>query len=203
MQQKPKERPILLSEYDVGLIRLGKTQMRRLIKPQPKILTPNQMNLADCPYGRVGDILWVREPWCTAKKLDSANAETIAKQAKAAGYTAPWAPIEYKGGARDNWDNSIWGEAGRWRPAVSLPRWGARLVLEIKEVRAERLSDLTSQGLAKEGFTEGPWYEKDLRGAGDGHTHNPTIAFRWYWASVGGQWADSYWVWVVTFRRLP
>lgn len=71
----PKERPILFSSEMVQAILQGrKTQTRRVVKPRsyicdivdgwPYEMTEDDLQPIKCPYGRVGDILWVRETWC-------------------------------------------------------------------------------------------------------------------------------------------
>ena len=75
-----KERPILFSAPMVRAILAGtKTQTRRAVKPQPRILagellcwkddalTDDQMAVR-CPYGQPGDRLWVRETWQVARE---------------------------------------------------------------------------------------------------------------------------------------
>ena len=66
-----KERPILFSGDMVRAILGGrKTQTRRLFKAKNGGVWPNkndlpgmQQILRNCPYGRPGDRLWVREAW--------------------------------------------------------------------------------------------------------------------------------------------
>jgi hypothetical protein len=85
-----------------------------------------------CPFGVVGDRLWVRECWAA---LD-----------------ADWRPVSHPHDIKDGpWPNVAYrvdhidqlgdGPAHpmKWRPSIHMPRWASRLTLEITEVRVERL----------------------------------------------------------------
>jgi len=85
MNGKPKEHPIIFSSEMIrAILDNKKTQTRRPIKPQPEThicaLGGNLVPMEDgtwswecqecgysgewhCPYGRPGDLLWVRETW--------------------------------------------------------------------------------------------------------------------------------------------
>ena len=77
-----KERPVLMNIVSVGgILDDRKTQTRRVVKPQPKygfidggseicIKNPasahpdvSEGKWVNCPYGKIGDRLWVRETW--------------------------------------------------------------------------------------------------------------------------------------------
>jgi len=73
-----KEHPILFSTPMVRAILDGrKTQTRRIMKIQPDSRGTRCTNVhfedwhgreLKCKYGWVGDVLWVREAWCTSTK---------------------------------------------------------------------------------------------------------------------------------------
>lgn len=113
-----KERPIIFSGEMVRAILAGrKTQTRRVIKPQPVI----QDGVAffktgqRCPYGQIGDRMWVREAWIRNSGVPAYRAD----------------------------DPSWPGETPKWKPSIHMPRWASRITLEIVNVRVERLQDIT------------------------------------------------------------
>ncbi|EIV6999810.1 hypothetical protein L9475_005656, partial [Klebsiella pneumoniae] len=81
-----------------------------------------------CPYGVPGDRIWVRETW--ARYNIDQNTHDIAYRA-----TTP----------------ADWPEEGRWRPSIHMPRWASRIVLEITDVRVERLNAISPEDAESEG----------------------------------------------------
>lgn len=149
-----KERPIIFTEDSVRLIMAGtKTQTRRIINPQPTgpsnidriefagelgwvptspsgkagIFSPSFYR---CPYGDVGDRLWVREVWglhCQVSK-----------------YT-PGCRIYYRADPGVNPSHHV------WRSPIFMPRAASRLTLEITRIRAMKLQDTNPHDAVAEG----------------------------------------------------
>lgn len=103
----------------------------------------------------------------------------------------------------------------RWTPSIHMPRSACRLVLDISDVRIERLQDITDQDAVAEGCrwvgTRGgrDVYSASSRAPGVRvENFNPTgapsarEAFEGLWASINGRdsWDANPWVWVVSFR---
>lgn len=195
-----RERPILFTGPMVRAMLDGrKTQTRRVIKPQPgpdgisDDVLPQEYGRAwrdaegrvyRCPYGQPGDLLWVRETW---RVHDAAEAEI--------GYRADGRVIR----RLDMEDNTIWrASKGRtkWRPSIHMPKWACRLWLRVKDVRVERLMDITVEDAKAEGV-EPAGQEGDSRRWRGG--------FRDLWDSInlkrGFGWELDPWVWVVEFER--
>lgn len=63
-----------------------------------------------CPFGAVGDRIWVRETW--ARYNIDQDSHDMAYRA-----TIP----------------EDWPESGRWRPSIHMPRWASRITLEITD----------------------------------------------------------------------
>ena len=206
-----KMRPILFSTEMVQAILAGrKTQTRRVVKfpktalinllPDEEItLTRMQDGYKDgirpvwgsdddpnwfstkCPYGAVGDVLWVRETW--AEYYDP--------------HGHPHVPfIAYRAGYDDENASEI-----KWKPSIHMPHAAARLFLKITDIRVERLQDISEADAVAEGaegllctFLSNPYkgYTSWIEG------------FKKIWQKINGadSWEVNPWVWVVQFERI-
>jgi len=226
-----KERPILFSAPMVRAILNGKkTQTRRVVKPQPtlehvlrgwvKSSRPKghegktifakhdgtffQDHLyVRCPYGDIGDRLWVRETWQgplledseTNPAIDWYGPSHIEKYKSPAHcvYRADEVPTpEYV----DIEDNLCHG----WKPSIHTPRWASRILLEITNVRLERLQDISEEDALAEG-----WPRRNLVSLGP-QVHKDA-ARDWFadlWESIHGldSWYENPWVWVIEFKVI-
>ncbi|WP_395314810.1 hypothetical protein [Enterobacter roggenkampii] len=148
-----------------------------------------------CPFGAVGDRIWVREafqgPLVSEEFLEEYRA-----------YPAKFENPEYceyaaDGGPRPEYcdldDNLRHG----WRPSIHMPRWASRLTLEITSVRVERLRDLSEDDAKSEGITP------PSGGVLPGWEYR--INFRELWMSIYGSdnWEANPWVWVIEFKVVP
>ena len=205
-----KERPILFSGEMVRAILDGrKTQTRRVvkgIKPNesigrvgdvwevashiPGVDGEPQYHL-NCPYGAVGDRLWVREAWSGLHAFRD---------------TPPSERKSFVGDGVPYLHDEVWywadgdPEFGDWeppRPSIHMPRWGSRIDLEITEVRVERLQDISEEDAKAEGCNSYP--ETDTYGGSDAGDE-----FRSLWNSINADrgfcWDANPWVWVVSFE---
>jgi len=191
-----KERPLLMSGPMVRAILSGtKTQTRRIVKPQSAILTDEMARslgvqpplnenpaVVPCPYGRPGDRLWVRETWAVQHQFDAMRPSEI-------GLNARWhyAATEDLGGLRK-------------RQSIFMPRRGSRILLEITDVRVERLQEISKEDARAEGIDVKGYCTQGRGIAGREHQ----IHFRRLWKSIYGicSWHANPWVWVITFQRL-
>lgn len=199
-----KERPILFSGAMVRAILAGrKIQTRRVVKEQDLVEfceetgefifahsreCPNFCDYAcgglPCPYGKVGDRLWVRETWAPASSFDPSPETGAVYRADHYGVEVDW----------------------KWKPSIHMPRWASRIMLEITGVRVERLQEIGKDGrhasdVKAEGLTEENW----LHLAKFFHADDcPAIAFSQLWESINGKgsWSLNPWVWVVEFKRV-
>lgn len=160
------EHPILFAAPMVRAILEGKkTQTRRVVKPQPKnalILgaqerpgVPRQWYDADCikpgvevrcPFGRIGDRLWVRETFVSGVGLaEIGDARTFHETCCAPAGATPAPRWLYRA------DGHRIPSAVHWRPSIFMPFVAARILLEVTEVRAQRLQDITEADARAEG----------------------------------------------------
>lgn len=199
-----KEHPILFKGEMVQAILDGrKTQTRRVIKLADGRL-PDESDIPahygneiltyimdfsktypfwkqlDCPYGKPGDRLWVRETWGYSCGVYGNPPECNASC------------IMYK--ADDN--NATNPDDGRWRPSIHLPRWASRIDLEITDVRVEQVQDITPRDAFAEGVRD-----NYLHQAPDWMDRQ---AFQELWDKInkprGYGWDVNPWVWVVEFK---
>ena len=171
-----KERPIIFNTEMVKAILEGrKTQTRRVIKPQPSGII---LVWEHCPYGQVGDRLWVRETW---------NA----------GHDGQSLPV-FKAGlsadlTKELEADELW---SGWKPSIHMPRWASRITLEITEIRVERLQEITEEDAKAEGCV------KQIK---DGLIFDSAIhEYSWLWDSLNAKypWESNPWVWVISFKGV-
>ncbi|UIW10310.1 hypothetical protein [Flyfo siphovirus Tbat2_3] len=219
-----KHRPILFNAEIVRAILDGrKTQTRRAVTPQPELTersgfkwkgalfgagsddreTNRNFAHVKCPFGKVGDRLWVREafqgPLVDMELVDDLvrNPDKYQKpefcEYRADGGKAP----EYV----DMDDNLRQG----WRPSIHMPRWASRITLEITSVRVERLNDISETDALAEGVIPEPCDHarrscEEVGCCGD----TAKGEFSALWQSVYGEesWQANPWVWVVEFKMV-
>lgn len=211
-----KERPILFSAPMVRAILEGrKTVTRRAVKGSGlKFLadfTPEYVALPEnhfCPHGKPGERLWVREAWARVGIAQAPDQQWVVY--------------------RESDNRTDYG--GPWKPSIHMPRWASRILLEITEVRVERLQDISEDQAKAEGcfFTDygqqcahggTGWKDIGICPAVVGHQQrygwawdkttsheeclgSPRWAFANLWNSTGGDWDANPWVWCVEFRRV-
>lgn len=193
-----KERGILFSGAMVRALLDGtKSQTRRALRPQPG--GEGESGMARNRFGLPGDRLWVRETyfafghWETRPKTGKTGDEWyFIDQTLACGQHYRYA-LDDPGGA-DPLAGRVAGDLPRWhrRPALFMPRAASRILLQIVDVRIERLRQIGVEDALAEGI--GPL------DAGD----DPVLAYRTVWENINGEgsWDADPWVWAVEFRRL-
>jgi hypothetical protein len=212
-----KEIPILFStEMVQALLDERKTMTRRVIKAEfeqningnwnyhfkgsaasnqtKESMNDNFFGIIDhCPYGEVGDILWVREGF----KYDVVQDKNGVFRDV----------YSYKANFPEEHPKIL-----RWKPSIHMPKVAARIWLEVVNVRVERLQDISEVEAIKEGIVQKYW--KDSRGyffiADDrsltelGEDGEYVTAFEKLWHEINGKesWEANPWVWVVEFKVL-
>ncbi|MEQ4652934.1 hypothetical protein AB7092_07985 [Providencia rettgeri] len=135
---------------------------------------------ACCPFGGIGDRIWVRETF----QVGLCTKSTFA-------YKATHKPSDLDEG---------WDEVIKWKPSTQMPRWASRITLEITNIRVERLQSISEEDAKAEGYDNSQsdaansigWFEKPIR------------AFRRDWENINGTdgWNSNPWVWVIEFKKV-
>lgn len=153
-------------------------------------------NYLNSAFGKPGDRIWVRETWNKYGGL-----------------------LTYR--ADHDWIDDMRKETvctAKWVPSIHMPRWASRILLEITDVRVERLNaispeDAESEGLERTNFTgfgdepglprypEPDVYFDPLKKQWKEY---PPEAFAGLWESIYGEgsWLANPWVWVIEFKRV-
>jgi hypothetical protein len=210
------EKPILFSTVMVqAIIKLIKKMTRRVVKlPSWSTGDWNDFEVDDnkayivckstgclaeirCPYGEPGDTLWVRETWCDVEKdfikniyFDTNNCKYIFK-------------VDDNGQEHQSLDIFV----KRWKPSIFMPRKAARLFLTVKNIRVERLQDISEEDAKDEGVKD-PYDYQPPEYYEQPHMRGLEInksAFAGLWDSInksrGYGWDTNPYVWVVEFER--
>lgn len=214
-----KERPILFSGPMVRAILEGrKTMTRRVVKlrygadvvvTNGQVWKPARVDYAgyvDCPYGQVGDRLWVRETW-QGPLIDEELEEEFHQSPD---YFKKPEFCAYR--ATDTLDAiNADGEALGWRPSIHMPRWASRILLEITGVRVERLHEISEADAQAEGVERvvagvgwRRYCDPDSEEVGVPPCGDARRSFRSLWKLINGDesWNANPWVWVVEFKRV-
>ncbi len=156
-----------------------------------------------CPFGAVGDRIWVRETWGVVSHAfsdDGLMIDWVPDRPATAIHEMPFGNGYYSGYAIYAADGDFtWGdddgyEDGRscWKPYIHMPRAASRILLEITNVRVERLRSMSQDDARAEGViaASGPM--------------EAGLAFRELWDSIYGEesWKANPWVWVIKFKRI-
>lgn len=212
----PRERGIVLQQHEVRAILDGRqTQLRRVVKRLPSERTDmttavirvcvmtslftrhdehgnchNCKGGVVCPFGDIGDRLWVKETFST-----SALSVYPCPRAwyRATDVHTKWddpATMDMHesgcGGRSANCFLCVADREGkfRWRPSIHMPRWASRITLEITDVRVQRLQDISEEDAKAEGATRREFtYRDGPRGRG----------------RHGSGWSCD---WSITFKRI-
>ncbi|HEO8956303.1 hypothetical protein [Enterobacter hormaechei] len=126
-----------------------------------------------CPYGTVGDRIWVRETF-----------SPVPDHEEPAGCSA----LLYAADGN--------GPYGKWVPSIHMPRWASRLTLEITGVRVERLRDLSEDDAKSEGITP------PSGGVLPGWEYRINFRDLWVSIYGSDNWEANPWVWVIEFKRI-
>lgn len=206
------DKPIIFSAPMVRALLDGrKTQTRRVLKPQPKVLKngiwyrpypvlrPLQWEylhgdriagFADTRYAP-GDRLWVREAF-----IGPYAYEVNEYPPRDWGNKPIWFPDD--GPVPDKFAGQFWHRA---RPSIHMPRWASRLTLTVTDVRVQRLQEISGEDCLAEGVqcaTCDAMKASACRGRG---CFASIDAYRTLWNSLHGPgaWEANPWVAAYSF----
>lgn len=125
-----------------------------------------------CPYGKPGDLMWVRETFSEKDNKVIYRADVCSK------YDLP--------------------DGFKWKPSIHMPKVAARFWLRITDIRIERLHDITEGDAKAEGAENLLWRGviKDTQSYRNGFTSI------WLSINGDASWNKNPWVWVITFEVL-
>lgn len=183
---------------------------------QPKTCESNirmlsSLNFRDSPFER-GRRLWIREAWRVGKPHDGRDATEIwehlteRKQGVTVLYKAGgWKSVAPFERAEPTYppDEPMPNWAGRYRHARFMPRWASRTVVEITEVRVERLQDISEADAKAEGAS--PIYPPIMYPDEPLSEYHYTRGFQVLWDSINLEthpWKNNDWVWAISFRKV-
>lgn len=197
MKTPLKSRPLNRTAEQVRAILRGATQFRVPVKPQPV------SKLVDCPFGTIGDELWIKTGYTT--RYDKDRDETV-WSVDGVGFTSTHGRACSKS-SRPKKDGK--------HPGMFMPEWlsGELLpALEIVGVRVERVQEISEEDAKACGYflrrcACAEMQRKPRNGL--------EAAFRQTWCHIHGQefrdmWSSQYgpeswdrndWVWVVNYQR--
>lgn len=200
IEGRVKERPILFNTPMVqAILDKRKTQTRRIIKPQPfedtfetglyhpaKIDEDGELypgpetfgiSTSDwsikCPYGQIGDVLWVRETWLKCQdgyifRADHFGNKTMTSE------------------NGKTFDASV-----KWKPSIHMPREACRLFLEITDIKVEMLQDISVEDAIAEGIIH-----KSM------NCPKVEFQQLWQTVYGDESWESNPFVWVVEFKQV-
>lgn len=192
-----------------------KTQTRRVVKMQPGdgesyedlgngefayLSLGGMSGPYFCPYGKVGDVLWVKENFY-AFGVWVRNGLTKTDKQKWKFVRDKDVEIRYEENKPDVIrKNSYRGVGWYKRSALFMEQDMTRIKLRITNVRVERLQDISGQDAISEGITmpaPGPASLLESWGVAKKLFHS-------LWQSINGEqsWNDNPYVWVIEFERI-
>lgn len=185
-----------------------------------------------CPYGFTDDRLWVRESWRVGAWREDGGKVACDYKASPEITHTPWVhPTDFEGewirlsdtlhakGVTPDADGQYRWPPGQaplpWRSPRFMPRWASRLLLEITDVRVQRVQEISEENARAEGMD---WAAPQFVTITDEDREDPREVgypsagssfavgnFRNLWDSInakrGHGWDSNPWVWAITFRR--
>lgn len=151
-------------------------------------------NYLNSAFGKPGHRIWVRETfngfWLSEEEIEEIQ-KGISKAADLCDYKA-----DYPDSSRP---------AEGWTPSIHMPRWASRILLEITDLRVERLNAISERDAQAEGVGKlrgGFW--QHYQPGWTQHQLSARGSFVTLWKSIYGEesWNSNPWVWVIEFKLI-
>jgi hypothetical protein len=226
----PMSAPMIKAiELELAQPGAGKTQTRRIVKPQPEMwqhatdncdieelpgwMAPGGRFLEPlhykdwlsemarhAPYGQPGDLIAFTETFAFGPGYDGLPPRSVPAE--------PYVQVWYQA------DAAAAAARGRWRPAMFMPYWASRYTGVVTGVRVERVQEIGEKDAVAEGIERVggeasvcPWrnYLKGKPGEMGLHCSAPSRSFQTLWDSINAKthpWDSNPWVWVYSFRPI-
>lgn len=235
-----KAHPIIMGSDSVAAtLKDLKTQTRRVIKIPQKVTHVERVGFTSacpeglaavrgrhasgeygdsfvkCPYGVVGDHLWVKETYVVESNqhidseayypppfTDGRPVNRVAEIVDVA--DAYWEQCHYKAtDPNPELVNEHTDEMLGWRSPRFMPRWASRLTLELLGVRVERLQEISEEDALAEGVASTAIFgHGDTIIAGEYARERFPRVWDALNAKRGYSWESNPFVWALTFRRI-
>lgn len=212
---------LTLRDHEVKrLLSTGDVLVVRPVKPQPEYnaqlemwVWPNAMHgYASCyPESGLRELLADNSPYPVSSRWwvrEVFNARDVVYDEYCGGYEAGY-PLNPMPRTRPEYRyvvdyKATDGNDGPWRSPIHMPRWASRVTLEVTDVRAERLQDITEDSAIAEGVTARAYPAADY-GYIEHELGTLVGGFGALWDSInakrGYPWSSNPWVWVIGFRK--
>jgi len=149
-----------------------------------------------CPYGEIGDRLWVKETSCF---VSLEHAQDLLE--------GMHSQLVYKTSVHEDWMKYAKEKYRyKWTPSIYMTRAACRIILEITNIGVERLIEISEEDARQEGI------ELIQRVYGSSYTWDNCVtfhgtaklAFQNLWEKINGadSWDFNPWVWIIKFKVI-
>lgn len=153
-----------------------------------------------CPYGGIGDEIWLRETWAVSSFSANFAKEQQLQIAYKAGVFAldrdmthdlEWRTVDY-----ETWKKYAQPKYYSWHSSMFMPRWASRRKHILTDIRCERVKQITACDCVKEGLST-KFREHDAK-------VDLVEQYSKLWDSLNGKkypWNKNVWVWVLEWEK--
>ena len=212
-------------EMVLAILEGRKTQTRRVVNPQPFL----ERDLLE-PFNPKAFLFAIKQDVGTTRMLGRQNYVReispyqpkmklwVREKFKLWDYDFETVNVQYDAGDDDERDKYVNGFTTAtkpkslfkkkldgnkaWHPSIFMPRWASRITLEITEVRAERLNNISPFDALAEGINP---KDHGMHSSKCNGLMPEVCCFRNLWDSINSKkhpWSSNPWVWVISFKRL-